>query len=150
MAVASFGADDKTELTDAVVAELQRRGFDVRGYGPAMGGPEQWAEVGERVALDVAERRAETGIACCYTGTGVSIAANKVRGIRAALCADAETTRGARIWNDANVLCLSLHNTRPEDVPAILDAWFSDEPVDDGERANIARVGDIELFAQFG
>ncbi|MCK9521264.1 MAG: RpiB/LacA/LacB family sugar-phosphate isomerase [Dehalococcoidia bacterium] len=149
MGTISFGADDRTELTDALLAELERRGFEVRGYGPPLGGREQWAEVGERVALDVVEGRAETGIACCYTGTGVSIAANKVRRARAALCIDAATTRGARLWNDANVLCLSLQNTRPEDVPAILDAWFSDEPVDESERANIARLGDIELFAQF-
>lgn len=146
----SFGADDDGPVAAAILAELKARGFDVRGYGPATGSSEQWAEIGERVALDVTEGRAESGIAACYTGTGVSIAANKVRGARAALCADAETAKGARAWNDANVLCLSLANTKPEDVGAILDAWFSGEPVDETERANIDRLRDIELFAQFG
>jgi ribose 5-phosphate isomerase B len=148
MATIAFGADDRTEISDAVLRELERRGFEVRGYGAATGGREQWAEIGERVALDVTEGRAASGIACCSTGTGVSIAANKVRGARAALCIDAETARGARVWNDANVLCLSLQNTRQEDVPAILDAWFSDEAVDERERENIARIGDIELFGR--
>ncbi|MGE5596722.1 MAG: RpiB/LacA/LacB family sugar-phosphate isomerase [Hyphomicrobiales bacterium] len=150
MATISFGADDRTPVTDAILAELTRRGFEVRGYGPAGGGSEQWAEVGERVALDVAEGRAATGIACCYTGTGVSIAANKVRGIRAALCTDAEMASGARRWNDANVLCLALARTNPGDVAAILDAWLSGEPIDESERPNIERVADIELFSQFG
>ncbi len=150
MATISFGADDRNEFTEALLGELERRGFSVRGYGKATGGTEEWAEIGERVALDVVEGRAQTGIACCYTGTGVSIAANKVRGVRAALCIDAATTRGARLWNDANVLCLSLQNTKVEEIPAILDAWFSDEPVDETERKNIDRVRDIELFAQFG
>lgn len=150
MMVIAFGADDNGPLAEAVLSELARRGHDVRVYGAPGGRNEGWAEVGERVALDVVEGRAASGIACCYTGTGVSIAANKVHGARAALCIDAATTRGARLWNDANVLCLSFANTRPEDVPAILDAWFSDEPVDEGERANIARLADIELFAQFG
>ncbi|MCC7365135.1 MAG: RpiB/LacA/LacB family sugar-phosphate isomerase [Dehalococcoidia bacterium] len=145
----AFGADDANALTETLAADLARRGFALRQYGPPAGRGEQWAEIGERVALDVAEGRAVTGIACCFTGTGVSIAANKVRGIRAALCIDAETVRGARAWNDANVLCLPLSKVAREDVPAILDAWLS-AAVDEAELANIARVADIELFAQFG
>jgi len=150
MSSVSFGADDSGPVAEAILAELRARGFEVRGYGAAAGGTEQWAEIGERVALDVVERQSESGIAACYTGTGVSIAANKVRGARAALCIDAATAKGARAWNDANVLCLSLANTRVEDVPALLDAWFSGEPLDESERANIDRVADIEMFAQFG
>jgi ribose 5-phosphate isomerase B len=144
METVSFGADESTALTETIATELQRRGFALRVYGPPGGSAEAWAEVGERVAADVAEGRAFTGIACCYTGTGVSIAANKVLGARAALCADAEVARGARRWNDANVLCLSLARTRPEDVPAILDAWFDAGPVDEGERESIDRLGRIE------
>jgi ribose 5-phosphate isomerase B len=131
-----------------VVAALTGRGFAVRRYGPP-GGREQWAELAERVALDVAEGRAVTGIACCYTGTGVSIAANKVRGIRAALCHDAETARGARIWNHANVLALSLRATSIPIAKEILVAWFSTsttegEAQSDWNLRQIERLREIE------
>lgn len=140
----SFGADERTPLTDAILAELRSRGIEAILHGPIAGTAEQWTEVGELVARDVVEGRAETGVACCYTGTGVSIAANKVRGARAALCIDAEIARGARRWNDANVLCLALSRTAPEDVQAILDAWLSREPVDPSEQPNIDRLIEIE------
>ena len=71
---------------------------------------------------------------CCWTGTGASIAANKVPGIRAALCGDAETAEGARKWNDANVLALSLRTTSAALLSEILDAWFAGEPSSDEER----------------
>jgi ribose 5-phosphate isomerase B len=81
---------------------------------------------------------------CCWTGTGASIAANKVEGIRAALCVDAPTASGARKWNDANVLALSLRTTSEAELGEILDAWFagapSDEPVD---VANVEHLADI-------
>ena len=80
---------------------------------------------------------------CCWTGTGVSIAANKVPGIRAALCGDAETARGARRWNDANVLCLSLRATSEVVAKEILDAWFETGP-DASEAANVAKVNAMD------
>jgi ribose 5-phosphate isomerase B len=89
----------------------------------------------------VAEGRAEQAVVCCWTGTGASIAANKVDGIRAALCADAQTAEGARRWNDANVLALSLRTTSQAELAEILDAWFAAAPSDDpGDRANIAHL----------
>ena len=95
-------------------------------------------------ANDVAEGRAEAGVVACWTGTGASIAANKVPGVRAALCADAETARGARKWNDANVLALSLRTTSPAVLDEILDAWFGSEPsVEADDRANVAHLGEI-------
>ena len=78
----------------------------------------------------MAEGRADQAVVCCWTGTGASIAANKVAGIRAALCADAETARGARRWNDANVLALSLRTTSPALLGEILDGWFEAGPSD--------------------
>lgn len=140
----SLGADERTALTDALADELRRRGYDLALYGPPGGRSEQWAAVGEAVARDVVRGRAASGIACCWTGTGVTMAANKVRGARAALCVDAETVRGARRWNDANVLCLSLARTSPGTIAEILDAWFDTTAVDDGEAANIARLTEIE------
>jgi ribose 5-phosphate isomerase B len=105
---------------------------------------DDWAWCSEAAARDVAEGRAQQAIVCCWTGTGASIAANKVGGIRAALCADAQTAAGARRWNDANVLALSLRTTSEAQVEEILDAWFASGPSDeDGDRANIAHVDEI-------
>ncbi|KAA0237601.1 RpiB/LacA/LacB family sugar-phosphate isomerase [bacterium] len=144
MATVSLGADERTALTDALLAELGQRGHELTLHGALAGSGEEWARVGELVARDVVSGRTATGIACCHTGTGVCIAANKVTGARAALCADAGIAIGARRWNDANVLCLSLARTRPGDLPAILDAWFDGGPVDEAERANLAHVGLLE------
>lgn len=103
-----------------------------------MGDDDSWPSVGRRVGEAVASGEANSGIVCCSTGTGVCIAANKVAGVRAALCKDAETAAGARTWNDANVLALSL-KTPPSEVPALLDAWFETAPTDDPRyRAMIA------------
>jgi ribose 5-phosphate isomerase B len=115
-------------------------------HGALAGGERvDWAWASERVARDVADGRAEQGIVCCWTGTGASIAANKVRGVRAALCADAATAAGARRWNDANVLALSLRATSSAELVEILDAWFAAAPSDDAEdRANVERLAEIE------
>ena len=126
----SVGADERTHVTDAVVDELRRRGHEVDLRGPLQpqrseGEDTSWPAVARQVAEAVAAGAADEGILFCWTGTGVSIAANKVPGIRAALCADAETARGARLWNNANVLCLSLRLTSEVVAREILDAWFS-------------------------
>ena len=124
----SVGSDERTLVTDAVVAELRRRGHEVELSGPLADDaaqPAAWPGVARHVAEAVAAGAADEGILFCWTGTGVSIAANKVPGIRAALCADAETARGARLWNNANVLCLSLRRTSEVIAREILDAWFS-------------------------
>jgi ribose 5-phosphate isomerase B len=123
----AVGSDEKNYLTDALVAELERRGHALALVGPLAGGSEPWPEVGRAVGEAVASGQAEQGVVCCYTGTGVSIAANKVGGVRAALCHDAQTAAGARRWNDANVLALSLRTTTPELAREILDAWFGSE-----------------------
>ena len=142
----AVAADERTGVADAVLEELRRRGHEPLVHG-ALSDAERddWAWCSEAAARDVAEGRAEQAIVCCWTGTGASIAANKVAGIRAALCADAQTAAGARRWNDANVLALSLRTTSEAQLGEILDAWFaqnaSDEPDD---RANVARLAEIE------
>ncbi len=123
--VISVGSDERNPVTDAVVAELQRRRHELQLYGPLADVPEGWSKVARQVAEDVAGDRADEGVLFCWTGTGVSMAANKVPGVRAALCADAETARGARRWNNANLLCLSLRNTSEAVAKEILEAWFS-------------------------
>jgi ribose 5-phosphate isomerase B len=139
----AVGSDERTPLTDYVVEELRRRHFQVELVGPLAGQPLQWADVAREVAERVARGQAQEGILFCWTGTGVSIAANKVPGVRAALCQDAETARGARAWNRANVLCLSLRTTSPAVAKEILDAWFSAQP-DPSEAENIAKVEELD------
>jgi ribose 5-phosphate isomerase B len=168
----AVGSDERTAVTEAVVAELRRRGHEVELVGPlvedaaeekttaagangtaatpasaisANGAPTLWPDVARHVAEAVAAGEADEGILFCWTGTGVSIAANKVPGIRAALCDDAETARGARLWNNANVLCLSLRRTSNVIAREILDAWFSTRyrPNEDDDAA-LAAVDAIE------
>jgi len=134
-----LGSDEKTELTDAVETELRGRGFEVVLVGPPGGDERQWAEVGHTVGQIVAGGGADKGLLFCWTGTGASIAANKVRGVRAALCHDAATAAGARKWNDANVLVMSLRSTAPAVAREMLDAWFTTDP-DPSEADNIARL----------
>ncbi len=135
----AFGSDDDTPLTEAVARDLADRGHELIKVGPPAGEEIEWAEVGGKVGRLVADGSADTGVLFCWTGTGASIAANKVTGVRAALCTDASTASGARKWNDANVLVMSLRLTSPIVAGEMLDAWFSAEP-DPSEAANIARL----------
>jgi ribose 5-phosphate isomerase B len=141
----AVAADERVGVADAVVEELRRRGHEPIVHGALS--PEErddWAWASEAAARDVAEGRAEQAVVCCWTGTGASIAANKVPGIRAALCGDAVTADGARKWNDANVLAISLRATSEPELAEILDAWFAAEPSrDDDDRANVAHLAEI-------
>jgi ribose 5-phosphate isomerase B len=134
-----LGSDERTELTDAVREDLVTRGAEVVLVGPPAGEEQAWAEVGRHVGEQVARGDVDTGVLFCWTGTGASIAANKVTGVRAALCTDAETAAGARKWNDANVLVMSLRLTSPQVAHEMLDAWFATAP-DPSEADNIARL----------
>ncbi|HLG00480.1 MAG TPA: RpiB/LacA/LacB family sugar-phosphate isomerase [Acidimicrobiia bacterium] len=135
----AFGSDEVTDLTAAIESELTARGHELIKVGPPAGEDAQWAEVGRRVGELVAEGTADTAVLFCWTGTGASIAANKVARVRAALCTDAETARGARRWNDANVLVMGLRLTSYDVAKEMLDAWFDTVP-DDGEADNIRRL----------
>ena len=141
----AVAADERVGVAEAVVNELERRGHDVLVHG-ALNAQERddWAWASEAAARDVAEGRAEQAVVCCWTGTGASIAANKVDGIRAALCGDAATAAGARTWNDANVLALSLRATSEPELGEILDAWFTAGPsAEPGDVANVEHLADI-------
>jgi len=145
----AVGSDDVYHVALWIVQELQRRGFEVVKVGSlATGKPYPWPMVGLEVGRLVAEGAVDTGIAICYTGTGVSIAANKVRGVRAALCFDAKNARGARLWNDANVLALSARLLSEEVAREILDEWFSTREVDPSERGNIELLKKIDFDAR--
>ena len=132
----AFGTDEQMPLTESILESLRELGHDV--VVDVEGAP--WPDVGRRVGEAVAAGDADRGVVCCWTGTGVSIAANKVEGIRAALCTDAETARGARRWNDANVLAVGLRLTSPTVAREIVDAFLHTDP-DPGEAETIARVG---------
>ncbi len=133
----AFGTDERTPVSDEVAAALAQAGHEV----VLRLEDEPWPDVGRRVGEAVARGEADRGIVCCWTGTGVSIAANKVPGVRAALCTDAETARGARRWNDANVLAMGLRLTSPTVAQEMLDAFLSTEPEPD-EGENISKVRD--------
>ncbi len=142
----ALAADELTGIATVIPDELRRRGHEpiLHGAYEQRERPD-WAWASEEAARDVAEGRADQAIVACWTGTGASIAANKVGGIRAALCGDAATAEGARRWNDANVLALSLRLTSAAELGEILDAWFatgsSSEPDD---LKNVAHLGEIE------
>jgi ribose 5-phosphate isomerase B len=131
----AFATDEVTAVTEQVKTDLIAAGHEVVVVGEGVPWPQAGAAVGRAVARGEAER----GIVCCWTGTGVSMAANKVPGVRAALCTDAETARGARRWNDANVLALGLRLTSPV-VASELVAAFLDTGADPSEAANVAAL----------
>ncbi len=131
----AFGTDERTPLTDWVVERLRSEGHDVVVVADGIA----WPDAGRAVGEAVASGRAERGVVCCTTGTGVSMAANKVGGVRAALCTDAATAAGARRWNDANVLALGLRLTTEMVAGELLDAFLTTD-ADAGERELIARL----------
>jgi ribose 5-phosphate isomerase B len=142
----AVAADELAGIAADVVEELRARGHEPIPHG-ALSDSERddWAWASEAAAREVADGRADQAIVCCWTGTGASIAANKVAGARAALCADAPTAAGARRWNDANVLALSLRSTSRAQLSEILDAWFESGPSDDpSDRANIEHLAELE------
>jgi len=137
----SLAADELTGIAPVLAEEVERRGHATLRHGAlADSERDDWAWASEAAARDVAEGRAEQAIVCCWTGTGASIAANKVRSVRAALCTDAATAEGARRWNDANVLVMSLKRTTPETAREIVGAWLSVTEPDEDERPNIAKL----------
>ncbi|WP_190087861.1 RpiB/LacA/LacB family sugar-phosphate isomerase [Streptomyces melanogenes] len=142
----SVSADSDDGVARPLVAELGRRGYEVIPHGVLA--PEEtadWAFCTETAARDVAEGRADQAVVCCWTGTGASIAANKVPGVRAALCTDAYTASGARRWNDANVLALSLRLTSTATLGEILDAWFDTSASQDHtDQQNIRHLGRLD------
>ena len=142
----AVAADERVGVADAVIEELRKRGHEPIPHGAlAEGERDDWAWASEAAARDVAEGRAEQAVVCCWTGTGASIAANKVAGVRAALCLDAQTADGARKWNDANALAISLRATSEAELGEILDAWFGGEASPDADdAANVDHISEIE------
>ena len=140
----AVGSDMRHETADAIAGHLEAGGYAVVRCGAVDGPDTPWPDVAERVARLVVAGGVDTAVLCCWTGTGVSIAANKIPGVRAALCINSEVARGARRWNDANVLAIGLCTTDAATGIAIVDAWLETTDVDPGELDNIAGVSNLE------
>ncbi|WP_410665906.1 RpiB/LacA/LacB family sugar-phosphate isomerase [Amycolatopsis sp. lyj-84] len=136
----AFAADDRNATTDAVQAFLAEAGHEV--IRPATS--ELWPELGAAVGKAVADGEADFGVVMCWTGTGTAIAANKVPGVRAALAWDTWIAAGARRWNDANVLALSLKRLSPDVAVEIAEVFLSGIAPDEDESANISRLGEMD------
>lgn len=140
-----IGSDDLYPAAQAACDYLSEKGFEVIKMGSLVTGKtESWVDVAVEVAKRVVDGKAKFGVVICYTGTGVSIAANKVKGARAALCNDAKTAEGARKWNDANILAMSGRLVTPELTKEILEAWLSTNEIDPSEAENIAKLKSLE------
>lgn len=148
----TVSSDEYAPLVDAVIQEIEKRGHEVEYFGPRAGEAtsdgNNWPLVTVKAVSQIASGEADEAVVMCWTGTGASLAANKVPGIRAALCRDAETARGARVWNHANVLALSLRATPVPVAREILETWFS-TPFSDDEwnLRQMARIRDLETNA---
>lgn len=137
----AIGSDDVYSVADFIVKYLKSKNFEIEVFGAIKSRKlEPWPEVAWEVARQISEGKFDFGILICYTGTGVSIAANKIKGVRAALCFDAKTAEGARLWNDANILAISARWTSEELAKEIIDAWLSVKEPDPSELENINKV----------
>jgi ribose 5-phosphate isomerase B len=129
----AFAADDSNATTDAVLAHLAAAGHEVLRIDDL-----PWPDLGAGVGRAVAEGRAEFGVVMCWTGTGTAIAANKVPGALAAVAWDPWVARGARLWNDANVLAMSLKRLAPDVAVEVLRAFLETPEPDPDEAESIA------------
>lgn len=131
--IVALCSDEVYPVNEWVERELVCRGHEVRRFGAlASGGEVPWASAAEAAGLAVAEGACHEGVFFCWSGTGISIAANKVHGVRAALCTDPGMARAARRYNHANVLCLSNRLLSVDMAKEILEGWFEPYPVEVG------------------
>ena len=142
----AVSTDERTLLVETLLHELKNRDHNITYFGPEKSESVGWPIVTEKAATLVANGTVDEGIVMCWTGTGASIVANKLGGIRAALCRDAETAKGARTWNHANVLAISLQATDDTTLKEILDAWFSTPYSGDGW--NLKQISHIKSLEQ--
>ena len=141
----AVSTDERTHLVDVILEDLQKRGHQVQYFGPEPDRPADWPDVTLEAVERVVRGEADEAIVMCWTGTGATLAANKVAGIRAALCHDAETAKGARVWNHANVLGLSLRATPEAVAKEILTAWFETPySTDEWNLRQMQRIKEIE------
>jgi ribose 5-phosphate isomerase B len=136
----AYATDDENDTTRAVVEYLTKAGHEVVTPTPS----DKWPDIGAAVGRAVVDGAADYGVVMCWTGTGTAIAANKVPGVRAALAWDPWIAKGARLWNDANVLAMSLKRLAPDVAVEVTEAFLSTVESDPDEEANIARLAEFE------
>ena len=136
----AFASDDENDTTRAVVQAIADDGHEIIRPGGSPQGSPDWVDLGRFVGQAVVDGRADHGVVMCWTGTGTAIAANKVPGVRAALAWDPWVARGARLWNDANVLAMSLKRLAPDVAVEVLRAYLETPEPDPGEAATIAKL----------
>ncbi len=145
----AVGADERLPLVEEIIAYLRQQSHDVHYFGPEDDTVHPWPEIAQNVAQAVTSKAVDEGILLCWTGTGVSIVANKFPNIRAALCVDPETARGARLWNNANILCLSIRNTSTAIAEEILAQWFATQYVpNETDDKHLQRITTIESMRE--
>lgn len=132
----AYGADDANETTRAVLDHLAGRGIEVVDVTRG----QSWPDIGAAVGRAVVDGTADLGVVLCWTGTGTAIAANKVPGARAALAWDTWIAAGARKWNDANVLAMSLKRLAPDVAVEVLAAFLDTDGPEPDEAENVARL----------
>jgi len=132
------------DAVEGVVGHLNSRGHDVVVQGACDGEACDYPVRSLAVAQDVADGRSELGILICGSGIGVSIAANKVNGVRAALVVDAAHARGAREHNHANVLCFSADRTSVDVMREAVEAWMHAEPQPGRHARRVEQMAEIE------
>nr|WP_296064040.1 RpiB/LacA/LacB family sugar-phosphate isomerase [uncultured Actinoplanes sp.] len=132
----AFASDDENETTRAVLAALADAGHDIVRPDDA----QSWPDLGRFVGQAVVGGRADYGVVMCWTGTGTAIAANKIAGVRAAVAWDPWIAKGARLWNDANVLAMSLKRLAPDVAVEVLRAFLDTPQADPDEGDNIAAI----------
>jgi ribose 5-phosphate isomerase B len=121
----AISSDEYFPTLETLFEEVKRYGHEIVYFGPKQGEDAvDWPDVTSQAVECVVKKQADEAIVLCWTGTGCTLVANKYPGIRAALCVDAETAKGARIWNHANVLGVSLRLTSPSMLKEILKVWF--------------------------
>lgn len=133
------------ELKQVIIKHLEERNIEYKDYGPYSADSVDYAVYAEKTAKGVVGGECELGILCCGTGVGISIAANKVRGIRACCCSDKFSAEMTRLHNDANMLCLGGRVVTPEQAIELVDL-FIDTPFSGEERhaRRIAQITDLE------
>ena len=122
----ALGTDEYFPFHEKIVHKLHELGHRCTLFGAwASLKEEAWVSVAQQACEALLNGTCEEGILCCWTGTGISMAANKIPGIRAAFCPTPEIAQGARLWNHANVLVLSNHLLSNEPSDSLLESWFS-------------------------
>lgn len=141
-----LGSDHRgTSVVKMLTDKLKREGYEADVVGDTTGRPADYPEPAYLAARKVAERQADLGILICGTGIGMSIAANKVPGVRAAVVHDEMTAQLSRSHNDANMLCLSADLLGERLIEKIVDVWLK-TPFEGGRHAR--RIHKIDAIEQ--